>query len=442
VIRWLPAFVLLSVFVRVAVAAPPSGYSCGDGKAIKGQGCQCPAGKVAARDDENIAVCVAAKPRVELDQPTAANACMKDRKGRYIVKVDSTPSGATVYIGDRSCGIVGTTPWSGLLNAGPAIVILEKEGHGAMTRNIDGKTARALKLLLPKASTSVGISSQADKNVEGAKLSIDGLVVGVAPIVKIVAAGRHLIELEKPGFEKYSQWIEVKANERTTISPTLKTSGSGASATAVLRVLSNTANARAWLDGVDLGPVPVDIKDIKPGEHILQVKAPGFRTKEERVALVAGQNRVVKLDLESDAAASTGKLKVVSTVPNADVFVDGALVGKVPAEKSVAAGEHFVVVRRDGHTQFEQKVRIEAGQTITLQASMKAVGKLRVLSSPAGAAVMVNGLQRGKTPLEIDVEVGSTILRLEHPGYQPFEQTLDVIGGHTHTISRELSRRK
>ena len=46
------------------------------------------------------------------------------------------------------------------------------------------------------------------------------------------------------------------------------------------------------------------------------------------------------------------------------MFIDGAAVGKVPQEKRVAAGEHPVVVRLDGFKQFEQKVRVEAGQTV------------------------------------------------------------------------------
>ena len=50
------------------------------------------------------------------------------------------------------------------------------------------------------------------------------------------------------------------------------------------------------------------------------------------------------------------------------MFIDGAAVGKVPQEKKVSAGEHPVVVRLDGFKQFEQKVRVEAGQTVTVQA--------------------------------------------------------------------------
>ena len=49
----------------------------------------------------------------------------------------------------------------------------------------------------------------------------------------------------------------------------------------VVRVLSDAQGARAFIDGTDMGPVPVDIKDVKAGEHIVQVKAPGLADRRE-----------------------------------------------------------------------------------------------------------------------------------------------------------------
>jgi len=207
----------------------------------------------------------------------------------------------------------------------------------------------------------------------------------------------------------------------------------------VIRVLSDAPGARAFIDGVDMGPVPVDIKDVKAGEHIVQVKAPGFQPSERRVTVVAGGSQIVKFDLNQEAAGDQGLLKVVSMVPEAQVFIDGAAVGKVPQEKRVSAGEHPVVVRLDGYKQFEQKVRVEAGQTVTVQATLKPVGRLRILSTPSQATVLVNGLPVGKTPLDQEVETGETVVRLELAGFQPFEQTLTIEGGKTQTLSRELA---
>ena len=59
---------------------------------------------------------------------------------------------------------------------------------------------------------------------------------------------------------------------------------------------------------------------------------------------------------------------------------------------------------------------------------------------------MINGLpardkdgNETKTPIDIEVEVGETVVRIEAPGFQPFEQTLTIEGGKTQTVSRELA---
>jgi hypothetical protein len=53
--------------------------------------------------------------------------------------------------------------------------------------------------------------------------------------------------------------------------------------------------------------------------------------------------------------------------------------------------------------------------------------------------VMINGLQVGPTPLDTEVEVGETVVRIEQAGFQPFEQTLTIQGGKTEVMTRELA---
>jgi hypothetical protein len=115
--------------------------------------------------------------------------------------------------------------------------------------------------------------------------------------------------------------------------------------------------------------------------------------------------------------------------PEALVFIDGAAAGKVPVDKKLAAGDHLVVVRLANHKDFEQKVRVEAGQTATVTAQLQKVGRLRVLSTPIGADVYVNGKLLGKTPLDQEVEIGDAIVRIEAPGYQPYQETIKISGG-------------
>lgn len=439
------------------------------------------------------------------------------KTGRYSVKIDSAPQGAPIYIGDKTCQI-GTTPYEGKLNNGDYNVIIDTPGYETATKTFHvAKLRKQQELFVPLVKKAdppkIDVKADADpKGMSGATVLLDGEVKGNAPVTLTTTEGRHLIHIQKDGYEAYESWISAKSNETTTLLPQLKEIAKPKYGTVVVdsdvpdaevyidgnkhpdntpaviqnvveglhvievrkapglpwkqtvqvtanqqtkvraelaatmnggvgvvRVLSDAQGARAFIDGTDQGPVPVDIKDVKAGDHIIQVKAPGMQTGEKHVTVAAGSSQIVKFDLNQEAAGDQGTLKVVSMVPEAQVFIDGASVGKVPQDKKVSAGEHPVVVRLDGYKQFEQKVRVEAGQTVTVQANLKPVGRLRILSTPSQATVLINGLPVGKTPLDQEVETGETVVRIEQPGFQAFEQTITIEGGKTQTLSRELA---
>ena len=444
----------------------------------------------------------------------AQASCPGNKPGRYAVKIDSAPQGAAIYINDKSCPAVGVTPWTGKLNNGDYTVIIEAPGYDPASKPFKvAKVRKTQEMFVPLIKKldppRIDVRADADKNVAGATVSLDGQPQGQAPMVITTTAGRHLVQIHKDGFEDYSSWLEVKDNQVQTFAPTIKEIAkpkygtvvvdadvadaevfidgnkhpdntpavinnviegvhvievkktgqawkqtievkagqqtkvradvAGAGGVGVVRVLSDAQGARAIIDGTDMGPVPVDIKDVRAGEHIVQVKAPGFAPSERKVTVAPGGSQIVKFDLTTEMAGDQGIIKVVSSVPDATVFVDGAALGKAPQDKRVSAGEHPVVVRLDGFKQFEQKVRVDAGQTVTVQAELKSVGRLRILSTPANATVVINGLPAGKTPLDTEVEVGETVVRIEQAGFQPFEQTLTIQGGKTETLSRELA---
>ena len=80
-------------------------------------------------------------------------------------------------------------------------------------------------------------------------------------------------------------------------------SGQGGS----IRVLSNVERAIVSLDGTDVGVTPLEIKQVRPGEHVVAVRAQGHGRREDRVTVEAGSTAVVTLDLdEGDEPGGVG----------------------------------------------------------------------------------------------------------------------------------------
>ncbi|RMH37978.1 MAG: PEGA domain-containing protein [Deltaproteobacteria bacterium] len=445
-----------------------------------------------------------------------------ERRGRkYRVRIDSAPQRAAIYLDDEKYGIVGYTPWEGRLQKGDWKIIVKLDGYETATRVVRIKRSRRtqeffLPLVKKEVPAKLDVIAAADNNTFGAEVWVDGQLQGNVPVVLNVKEGRHLVEIKKAEFQDYSQWVDVKEGERVTIAPVLKPvkkepqkgsvlvdadvqdaevyidgqlwrdktptlvpdipegphvvevrkepampwkqtvvvkagqtvkvnaelqatiGGPGGS----IRVLSSAPKAEVWVDGTRVGEVPIDVKDLKPGEHVIEVRAPGFLPRTERVEVSAGSAAILQMDLQPEAGPSdAGTLKVVSPVPDAAVSIDGARIGPVPQTKEVSAGEHFVRVEKKGYRTFEQKVRVEAGQEVVVTADLKAAGEIRVLSNPSGAAVSLDGEVVGKTPFTIpEVSVGEHVIAISRDGYYQFEKLVNIEGGKREVINATLKQ--
>ncbi len=119
--------------------------------------------------------------------------------------------------------------------------------------------------------------------------------------------------------------------------------------------------------------------------------------------------------------APVGELRVVSTPAGAAVLVDGVATGATtPASLLLGVGPHRVAVSLAGHlvTPAVRDVPVTAGELATAEFALAALGSLTVTSDPAGAAILVDGIDSGyATPSTFDLVVGEHTLELVLPGF-------------------------
>lgn len=342
---------------------------------------------------------------------------------------DKNLTGATIFLDGQPQGqapaTVTTVPGRHLLE-------IKKDGYETYSQWVELQLDQ-IQTIAPTLRANYG-TIVVESDPAGAEVLIDGNKHPDVTPTKItnVPAGTHNLELNKAGSPTWRQSVQVVGNQEVKVHAMI---GGG---TGNVKVLSEAKDAHAFVDGVDQGPTPADVKNVTAGPHIFQVKAPGMKTVERPVTVVAGQNTVEKFDLVQDIPTDQGVLRVVSMVPGAEVFVDGASAGQVPYEKRLPGGEHTVVVRLSGYKEFTATAKVDPANPVVITAELKAVGHLVILSTPPKAQVLINGVPQGKTPFEADVETGEKVVRLELPGFQAFEATIAIEGGKTETISKEL----
>lgn len=177
------------------------------------------------------------------------------------------------------------------------------------------------------------------------------------------------------------------------------------------------AGASVRIDDKEIGRTPLSV-ELMPGAHLIAITAADGRSVEQHLDVKPGApSRDLAVDLPRQAGGPA-TLSVQSDPAGATVLLDGAAVGRTPFSDEVGAGEHTVVVEAEGRLRDERRFVARPGRDASLQFSLAPLPKtpaLAVDSEPAGAQVIVDGRQRGRTPFVAPLDKGrhQLVLKLE-----------------------------
>jgi len=131
-----------------------------------------------------------------------------------------------------------------------------------------------------------------------------------------------------------------------------------------------------------------------------------------------------------------GTLEVTSDRAAAVLQLNGKKVGIVPYKDQIKAGKYqVVVVSGDGLSRYEGEVVVYSGKEHRVQAKLVFIGaRLNITSRPAGARVIIDGKERGLTPLKSLVKAGDHQLSVEIDGYDPDRRKVSLKQGSTEAL--------
>lgn len=117
-------------------------------------------------------------------------------------------------------------------------------------------------------------------------------------------------------------------------------------------------------------------------------------------------------------AQPTGELFLRTEPSGALVEINGEVLGQTPFNQRVPVGRHLVTLRRSG---FEtERLSIDLGTRESREITLRPVTGLMVIdSNPPGAAVSINDIFQGNTPLAMhNIRMGTHRARLVMQGYE------------------------
>ena len=296
----------------------------------------------------------------------------------------------------------------------------------------------------------------------GAQVFLDGQKAdGTTPLtLRNLTQGKHLMELKKD-FLRYRGSVQVVGGRYSTVTAVLR------EVRVSLELISTPPEAHIYFGKLRKGKTPRILKGLPAGVHVISLRKAGYVTasREVRLGVDAGM-KTVSINLER-----AGLLNIRSVPAGADVFLDGRKVGRSPVELTASSGTHAVKLEMKDHGPVTRLVTFKAGSAANAtfrleltgaerqrraaerqrraaerQRRAEAVaarlrGTLRVVSSPAGAMVNIDGGDYvGKAPVSIDLKRGRHTVAVSLTGYRTLERQVKVVRRRTKTIQLDLEQ--
>jgi hypothetical protein len=222
---------------------------------------------------------------------------------------------------------------------------------------------------------------------DGATVSVDDEPVGTTPLASPLAVevGEHVVDVRKAGFHDLRQRIEAADTPKSVslqLEPVLRRGG------LVVRVRGLPADvaATAVVDGAEVGRAPW-IGVVTSGLHSVTARAAGYAGSTVGFEVPYRQQSTVVVEMKPDV--HQGRLRV--TTDDADIFLDGKLVGHGTYDSVVAAGEHSLRLKASGSLENTSDVLVHDGETRSVSIQLARSHELPVWVWIAGGVVLAGG---------------------------------------------------
>ena len=142
-------------------------------------------------------------------------------------------------------------------------------------------------------------------------------------------------------------------------------------------------------------------------------------------------------------AVVPAQLTVESTPAGAEITFDGSALCQTPCTLTgIAAGAHTIAAAKNGFSSSSRNISLAAGSNATVTLQLEALtSMLSVASTPAGAAIVIDGKDSGKlTPSQLSLSsAGSRTVTLRRYGYLEASSTVTVEIGQTVNVNLALT---
>ena len=296
----------------------------------------------------------------------------------------SSAEGASVYI-DKY--LVGTAPYhSDIISSGRHSVMIMKPRYKSFEQTVEVRDGEHTRLTPTLDADFATVTFVVAKNAD---IYIDGKMVGRARVKDDFPTGYHTVETYLEGCRPQSKIYNITSDMmgQTITLPT------PAPICGILSLSTVPLGAEIIIDGKSYGRTPKVINSMEVGEYAVTLSLAGYETFKTRVTVQENEQTKIETGLTAASSKSPRKaadkdngtiatqrnttpnvmekynLTVNTNMFNAQIFLDGAMVGRGKTTTLVPVGEHVIEIKVTGYQTYTEVIQMNGAMTknVTLQ---------------------------------------------------------------------------
>lgn len=263
----------------------------------------------------------------------------------------------------------GTTPLEDLsLAPGDYEISLLGERYLTQTQNLSvaGRLQeQSLKMHLDPAWAEVSFTTQPS----GAEVIVNGEELGVTPLRAELLQGANDVTLKLPGYKAWQDDLVIRAGEHLDLPPIELEASDG-----LVFIRSTPGNANVTINGEFRGQTPLEVALAPDQEHEISLFRTGFRTTVRRLQTRPDEERDLTIPLDP----VTTPVRVLADPPDAQLYVDGELVGPADQTVDLLAASQRIEIRKDGYVPYISNFTSRPGLDQEIRVSLKTEEEARL----------------------------------------------------------------
>ncbi|MBT8357963.1 MAG: PEGA domain-containing protein, partial [Deltaproteobacteria bacterium] len=279
---------------------------------------------------------------------------------------------------------------------------------------------------------------------DGARVMINDEFYDRTPMKTELRPGVYKVTLKKRGFKPVTSEIKIRRG-RTTARDFQLEQRRPRPRKGWLKIYSHPENARVRIQDQEYGRTPVEVQ-LPEGNYSIRIKKKDFLPYEREVFVERRQVSYINADLEKKRdRRKFGQIHFTTNPRRAKISIDGTYRGEAPLSVRVPAGVHQIKIRLRGYEPFHRKVHVRPWGDQYVQADLvpkisprTMEGTIKIVSKPHRSKVFINGVYKGKTPLEITTTPNIYAVEVKHKSHLTFRQPVHVKPGQVVNVRAVL----